>query len=254
MQIRVLGCSGGIGNGRRTTSLLLDEDVLIDAGTGVGDLHLDEMERIRHVFLTHSHLDHIASIPLLLDSVFNRITQPITIHGLPETLQALQEYIFNWVIWPDFAKLPTPERPVVRYAAMEPGEIREIRGRVFELIPVNHSVPAAGYRVACPGGAFAFTGDTTTNDSFWEALNRYPGLDLLFVEAAFADHDLELSRAAHHYCPRLLAEDLAKLRLRPELYLSHLKPGEEETIVAECKALLRHRQVRRLCGGDVFRL
>lgn len=254
MQIRVLGCSGGIGNGRRTTSLLLDDDVLIDAGTGVGDLRLDEMEKIRHIFLTHSHLDHIGSIPLLLDSIFSKITHTITIHGHSETLKSLREHVFNWIVWPDFSNLPTPERPAVCYSAMAPGEIREIRGRTIELIPVNHAVPAVGYRVACPTGVFAFSGDTTTNDSFWEALNRYSNLDLLFVEAAFADHDLELSRLAHHYCPRLLAEDLEKLRLHPAIYLSHLKPGEEETIVAECKALMRGRQVRRLCEGDVFRL
>lgn len=254
MQIKVLGCSGGIGDGRRTTSLLLDEDVLIDAGTGVGDLRLDEMEKIRHIFLTHSHLDHIGSIPLLLDSIFSKVAHTITIHGHPETLKSLREHIFNWVVWPDFSNLPTSERPVVRYAAMAPGEICEIRGRTVELIPVNHAVPAVGYRVACPTGVFAFSGDTTTNDSFWEVLNRYPSLDLLFVETAFADHDLELSRLARHYCPRLLSEDLEKLHLQPAIYLCHLKPGEEETIVAECKALMRGRQVRRLCEGDVFRL
>ena len=254
MQIRVLGCSGGIGNGRRTTSLLVDEDVLIDAGTGVADLRLDEMRKIEYIFLTHSHLDHIASIPLLLDSVFSNVSRPITLYGRSETLRALREHIFNGVIWPDFARLPNPERPVLHYAVMEPGEILDIRGRTFELIPVNHVVPGAGYRVACPTGAFAFTGDTTSNDSFWATLNRYPELDLLFDEAAFADHDLNLSRAAYHYCPSLLAADLAKLRLRPAVYLSHLKPGEEETIVAECEALLRGRPVRRLCEGDVFRL
>ena len=60
MQIRILGCSGGVSANLRTTSLLVDGDVLIDAGTGVGDLSLEEMSRIQHVFLTHSHLDHIA--------------------------------------------------------------------------------------------------------------------------------------------------------------------------------------------------
>ena len=72
MQIRVLGCSGSIAAGSRTTSFLLDETVLIDAGTGVGDLTLEEMVRIDHIVVTHSHLDHVLSIGLLADSVTRR--------------------------------------------------------------------------------------------------------------------------------------------------------------------------------------
>ena len=71
MRIRVLGCSGGIGAGSRTTALLVDDDVLIDAGTGIGDLALEDMDSIRHVFLTHSHLDHVAGLPMLADRIFD---------------------------------------------------------------------------------------------------------------------------------------------------------------------------------------
>src|SRR3569833_3353696 len=155
MQLRVLGCSGGVGQGLRTTSLLLDNDVLIDAGSGVGDLSLDEMARIRHIFLTHSHLDHIAYIPLLNDSNFDQRQPPQIIHGQPETLQALQQHIFNWVIWPDFHKLPTPQRPVMQYEIMKPGEVVALEGRTLEMIPVVHAVPAVGYRIACAGGVGA---------------------------------------------------------------------------------------------------
>ena len=41
MKFRVLGCSGGIGARARTTSFLVDDDVLLDAGTGVEDLSID---------------------------------------------------------------------------------------------------------------------------------------------------------------------------------------------------------------------
>ena len=62
MQIRVLGCSGSIAAGCRTTSFLIGHDVLVDAGTGVGDLTLDEMAAIDHIVVSHSHLDHVLSI------------------------------------------------------------------------------------------------------------------------------------------------------------------------------------------------
>ena len=69
MRIRILGCSGGIGAGSRTSAMLIDDDVLLDAGTGIGDLELDDLHAIRHVFLTHAHLDHIAGLPMLIDSM-----------------------------------------------------------------------------------------------------------------------------------------------------------------------------------------
>ena len=69
MKVRVLGCSGAIAKDCRTTSFLIDNDVLIDAGTGVGDLTLDEMRHVDHVLLTHSHLDHVAALPLMVDAV-----------------------------------------------------------------------------------------------------------------------------------------------------------------------------------------
>ena len=72
MKLRVLGCSGGIGGTggfSRTTSLLLDDDILIDAGTGLEDLTVEQLERIDHVFLTHSHLDHVSGLPLMIDSI-----------------------------------------------------------------------------------------------------------------------------------------------------------------------------------------
>jgi 3',5'-cyclic-nucleotide phosphodiesterase len=66
MQLRILGCSGGIGGANRTTSFLINDSILIDAGTGVGDLSFSALTRIEHVFITHSHLDHIACLPTKL--------------------------------------------------------------------------------------------------------------------------------------------------------------------------------------------
>ncbi|MFA5627339.1 MAG: 3',5'-cyclic-nucleotide phosphodiesterase [Thiohalomonadaceae bacterium] len=252
MDIRVLGCSGGIGGSLRTTSFLLDEDVLLDAGSGVGALTLDEMRKIRHIVLSHSHLDHILAIPLLIDSIFEHIKTPIEIHALPETIQALQQHIFNNTIWPDFTRLPRPESPVLRFRPLQAGELLELGQRRFEMIPVNHVVPTVGYRISTPDGVFAFSGDTTTNDSFWAALNAGPSLDLLIVEAAFPDSELELCRRAKHYCPSLLAEDLVKLQHRPQIWLTHAKPGAEERIYAEVRQLLGEYNIDHLTGSERF--
>ncbi len=258
MEIRVLGCSGGIGLDRRTTSLLIDDDILIDSGSGVGDLSLDEMAAIRHIFLTHSHLDHITLLPLLVDSIFERIESPIVIHAQPPTLKALQDHIFNWHIWPDFAKLPTLEKPVMAYETLTPGDIVKLGTRSFEVIPVNHIVPAVGYRVEnlANGKSFAYSGDTSTNDTLWNALNRHGRLDLLFVEAAFSNSEEALSIKAKHYCSKTLAADLVKLKLnpRPQIFVTHNKPGDETDIMAECTQLLPNWGLKSLKGGDRFTL
>lgn len=254
MELRILGCSGGIGAHMSTTSLLVDDDILIDGGTGLSELSLDEMSRLRHVFVTHSHLDHIAGIPMLLDSVFEMLQQPLVLHARAETIQVLREHIFNWQIWPDFSCLPSKESPVLKFAVMQPGERIKVGSRSVEMIAVNHVVPAAGYRVQNGVGSFAFSGDTTSNDGFWEALNRHETLDMLIVESAFPDEESELSHKARHYCPQLLAHDLKKLRHRPRLFLTHLKPGSEETIVDQCRSQIKSLPVQRLCGGDRFKL
>jgi glyoxylase-like metal-dependent hydrolase (beta-lactamase superfamily II) len=57
-----------MGGGAQTTAMLLDDDILIDAGTGVSSLSMAEMCKIDHIFVTHAHLDHVACIPFLVDT------------------------------------------------------------------------------------------------------------------------------------------------------------------------------------------
>lgn len=255
MDLRILGCSGGIGTHRRTTSMLVDNDILIDAGSGVGDLTLDEMAHIRHIFISHSHLDHFAFLPLLIDTMFPLIDTPMVIHGLAETIQALQEHIFNWDIWPDFAKLPDEDNPVMSYKVMKPGDVLDFDGRKLEMIEVNHIVPCVGFRVeSSEGGVFAFSGDTTTNDTLWDALNAHKRLDMLLVEAAFSNELEDLSRVSKHYTPNMLAADIKKLKHDPEIYISHPKPGQEDVIFQECQAAIKNRKIHPLNGGEKFTL
>jgi ribonuclease BN (tRNA processing enzyme) len=255
MRVRVLGCSGGIAKGVATTSFLIDDDILIDAGTGVCSLTLKEMQSIKHIFITHSHLDHIASMPLLTDTLFERlIGNPLIVHAQRTTIKVLRENIFNWAIWPDFTVLPHKTNAVLKLKGMTAGSSVEIDGRTIEMITVNHSVPCVGYRVESDGKSFAFSGDTTNNENLWAALNKHDGLDLLFVESAFANKDAELARVAFHYCPASLARDMPKLKHRPKVCISHLKPGEEAAIMRECKKAMPDWDLHRLKSGDTFKL
>ena len=173
---------------------------------------------------------------------------------MPATIEALQNHIFNWTIWPDFAKLPTEDKPVMGYQTLNPGETFVDKGRTLEMIEVKHIIPGVGYRVSCDTGSFAFSGDTTNNDNFWNVLNERDGLDLLLVEAAFANADEALSKRAGHYTPRLLAEDLKKLKHQPDICLTHAKPGMEDVIFNECQEAITDRNLIAGYSGQVFTL
>lgn len=253
MKIKILGCSGGIGGGLRTTSILVDDDMLIDTGSGIGDMDLPSLKALRHVLLTHSHLDHSGGLPLLVDTAFEALLDsPLQVHGRRETLEAIRKHIFNWVLWPDFSVLPEAGKPVMRYVEREPGSVFEIDDRRIHMIDVNHTVPAVAYVLEAPGGVFAFSGDTKHNDTLWPVLNALPRLDVLVIETAFGNRNEELAELAGHYSPRTLAADLERLEHDPQIWLTHLKPGEEDRIFAEAKEAVQGREVHRLDGGEEF--
>jgi len=253
MRIRVLGCSGGIGAGSRTTAILIDDDVLIDAGTGIGDLELAALDSIRHVFLTHSHLDHIAGLPFLVDRIFDdNFDQPLTVYGREETLRAVQAHIFNGVIWPDFSSLPSVERSILRYSVCSPGDSVDINRRHFYAVDVMHSVPALGYTVQNSGGVFAISGDTKTNETLWPVLNACDDLKVLVIEVSFPDEMQALASVAGHYTPKTLIDDLQRLRHSPDIWLTGMKPGEEDRILEQIGQLAPDKNIRMLSRGTVL--
>jgi ribonuclease BN (tRNA processing enzyme) len=252
MKLKILGCSGGIGGDLRTTSMLLDDDVLIDAGTGVGDLSVPELTKIDHIFVTHSHMDHVTSIPFLIDTVGWMREKPITLYATRETLGILHEHLFNWKLWPDFAQIPDPSRPVLRYQAIEVGVPVKLGAREITALPANHVVPAVGYRIDSGRASLVFTGDTTTNEALWREVNAMDNLRYLVIETAFCDRERDLAVASKHLCPSLLATELAKLEVPAEIYITHLKPGEGEQTMREVEDCAARWTPKMLQGNQIF--
>ena len=257
MQIRVLGCSGSIAAGCRTTSFLVGEHILIDAGTGVGDLTLDELARIDHILVTHSHLDHVLAIGLLADSVTRRRRAaqrpPIRVHALTSTIDALRQHIFNGVIWPDFTRLPDTANPVLQFHPIAVGQVLELSGQHIEVLPASHTVPAVGYAVLGGAGAWVFTGDTGPNAALWQRLQSLPVASLV-IETAFRDDEHALAAISQHLCPAQLQQELAHLAGPAEVYITHIKPGEVETVMAEIGAQASPHRIHALRTGQVLTL
>lgn len=261
MQVRVLGCSGAIAKDCRTTSFLIDSHTLIDAGTGVGDLTLDEMQSVDDVFLTHSHLDHIAALPLMLDAVASRRATALRVHALPETIAALQQHIFNGVVWPDFSRIPTPSDPFFKYHPLSVGQCLEVAGVPIEVLPARHTVPAVGYAARGATGWWVFSGDTGgACPAFWQRINELP-VAALVIETAFSNRESTLARNAQHLSPVTLAQELALLSHTKTcpVYITHTKPSETALIMTEChqwdsEATESHprRDIRWLQAGDLL--
>ena len=256
MKLRVLGCSGSIAAGNRTTSFLLDHDVLVDAGTGVGDLTLEELAQIDHILLSHSHLDHVLGIPLLADSVMRmrleqRPFRPIRVYGLPQTLDALRRHLFNDVLWPDFTRLPTVDQPILELISIECGQRLTVGSQHVEVLPAAHTVPAVGYAVETSSGWWVYTGDTGPNPALWTALGKRNIVQLV-IETAFSDDEIALAMTSKHFAPTLLAQELGRLSTGTPLAITHVKPGELSAVLGQIAALGIPHAVRALATGDRF--
>lgn len=263
MKVRVLGCSGAIARDCRTTSFLVNHNILIDAGTGVGDLTLEEMRQIDHVFLTHSHLDHIAALPLMLDAVSSLRSQPVQVHAPAATIAALQAHVFNNIVWPDFSCVPSAQSPFLQYVPLAAGETVTAAGLVVRVLPAVHSVPAVGYALRGQRGWWAFSGDTERNPALWSTLEPLaeappPQLPVaaLVIETAFSNRESDLARRSQHLSPATLAAELA-LRAPTAsypIYITHTKPSETNLILNEIAemGLTATADIRWLKAGDVF--
>lgn len=250
MQLRILGCSGGIGGGNHTSAFLLDDSVLIDAGTGVSLLAFEELLRIEHVFVSHAHFDHIASLPTLLDTVNGRPGRTITVHASSATIADLREHVFNWRIWPDFSQIPTPENARLRFAPIETGETHEAAGCRITALPAVHAVPAQAFRLDSGHASVIYSGDSTGGDAFWAEVNAAGNLAALIIETAFPDREAALAQIAQHLCPATLQRELARLARPAEILITHLKPADSDLIMQEIAA--RGLPARRLLAGEVI--
>ena len=255
MKVRILGCSGGIGGRHlRTTSILVDHDILIDCGTGVGDLSIAELAQIDHVFLTHTHLDHIACLPLMVDSVGDMRNRPLTVHATESTLEILRAHVFNWAVWPDFTEIPSAEKPFLRYESIRMGGPVTINGRRIVPLPVCHSVPAVGYQLDSGRASLVYSGDTGPCPELWSAVNKINNLRTLIIETAFSDRERHLATLSKHLCPSMLVEELAHLQRDAEIYITHLKPGQTELTMQEIEDRIGELKPRMLQNNQVFEL
>jgi ribonuclease BN (tRNA processing enzyme) len=252
MKFRVLGCYGGSVKGRHLSCYVLNDTVALDAGSLTYTLTLEEQLRIRHIIITHSHLDHNTGLPFFADNVFGRINEPVSVYGSPPVLASLRKHMFNDVLWPDFTRLPSHDSPTIEFNEIRDGQPFRIDRLTFTPIPVNHITPTAGFVICDSRSSIVFTSDTGPTEMVWEAANRAKNLKAVITETSFPNEEEGLARVSGHMTPELLERELRKVSRRVRVLINHLKPGDRSRITRQLRSLGLNR-MELLQQGKTYR-
>jgi ribonuclease BN (tRNA processing enzyme) len=221
------------------TSFLVNGSIAIDAGSVGFHATPAEQDRVRHVLLTHSHADHVASLPILVENTLRAEGPPLEIWGSAETLSSLRQDLFNDRVWPSLARLETAAGPAASLRQLEPERTIEIDGVHVTPVAVDHSVPALGFVLERAGVAVAISGDTGPTERLWQLARASKSLAAVFLEVAYPDELAELARAAFHHTPTSFAAELDKLPRGVPVIAVHLKPRYRARLLAQLAALER---------------
>ena len=250
MRLRVLGCCGGSVPGHNPSCYLLDGGVAIDAGALAAQLSLEEQREVEHVFLTHSHWDHLRDLPL---TTINRTPDnpPLMVHGLPATVNAVRTHLMNEVVWFAAFDLPSPETPYVAATPMAPGESRSLNGYRITAVEMPHTVPAIGFHIDDGDASIVICADTGGGGTLDGLPTDGSPLKAVFIEASFPNEMREFAELTGHLTPEMLLEECAHLAPEVAIYVTHMKPGYEERIKGEIADLPREG-VRACHDGEIF--
>ncbi len=256
MDIRVLGCHGSKLPGYNTTCFLLDEEILLDAGTITSVLSLEEQIKIGYVLVTHAHLDHVCDIMFLADNLYysKKEYPAIRVLSTQGVIDALRANLFNNIIWPDFSSIPTPETALFKFDIVQLDERFNLNNFTITAVRVNHTVETIGYVIESESGSFLFIGDTGPTEDIWEVARKLKNLKAVFVEVSLPDSMEDIAGITGHLTPASLGRELKKLgAATPKIYLYHMKPQYEETIRKEIDSF-ENKNIHILSEGEVIKI
>ncbi|HEV8614322.1 MAG TPA: 3',5'-cyclic-nucleotide phosphodiesterase [Methylomirabilota bacterium] len=234
MKIRVLGAFGAEGLAQRPAAFLINDRVLLDGGTVGGALTPPEQLAIEHAVITHSHLDHVAGLAFLTETLaLCEAETPLTITAVEPVIDALRTAVFNNVVWPDFSQIPRADHPVVKYRTL----VEDAEQRVGDLwvtpVMVNHTVPTSGFIIHDGSTGFIYSADTGPTEALWQAARGLRGLRAVILECAYPNRLRELAEIARHMTPARIQRELPKLPPDVPVWIYHVKPQFAEEIGEE---------------------
>jgi len=215
----------------RSVGFLVNDTVMVDAGTLSSSLSIEQQERIEYVLLSHLHHDHVKELPSLVDNLVEIIKRPIGVASISSVLKGLRTHLFNDQIFPNFFDLPTPNHPLLKEVNLEIEKETWISSIAVTAVPVNHLVPTVGYVIGDQDSAWIYSGDTYRTERIWSIASEVHNLKAVFIETSFPNEMGKMAELTGHLTPHLLAEEFKKIR-KPNipLYVYHLKPRFRDRI------------------------
>jgi ribonuclease BN (tRNA processing enzyme) len=245
MQVKIIGAHGGVTKNYDATSYLIDESLLIDAGSVASGLDIQDQLKIDHILLSHAHLDHIKDLAFICDNCFGLRDKPFEVYCHESVNRAVKTHLFNDTIWPDFSVLPTKENPTINFNNIEAEKIIVLGKYKIMPVHVNHPVykngEAMGFIVDDGDTAILFTQDTMATDRIWEVGKGYKNLKAIFTEVSFPNKLKNIADISFHHAPVTIKEELKKMPKDIPVYLGHLKPYYQEELIQEITDLKEPR-------------
>jgi cAMP phosphodiesterase len=253
MKVKILGCSGSETIGHLPPGFLVNDVMMLDAGTITAALSIEAQSRITDILISHTHLDHIKSVLFFADNIIGRTKKPVNIRAIPKVIEAIRKHLMNNIIWPDFTKIPTPKNPVLTYAPMQPGKTVSVAGLRVKAIPMNHPVPAVGFLVSDGRSSFLYSADTGPNQKLWKEAAGAKKLSAIIVDTSFPNSLGGIAEVSGHFTPAQLYADLtrAKIGASVPIYIYHIKPAYDKKVITELNNLGR-RNVKILQEGKTY--
>jgi len=221
------------------TTFIVNGTVAIDAGALGFWGDLDGQRRIGHVFLSHSHADHVCSLPMFVTNTHDRRPRNIVVHGSPPVLDSLSRDLFNGRFWPDFLRPPGGAPPLLDLDETATGRPCEGAGLRITPIPVDHPVPTNAHLVDDGTAAVVISTDSAPTHELWRVAARVPHLKAVFLGASFPEEEAALAQLAGHLIPSQVDAELGRIAAGVPVYAVHIKPGHRQAVVDQLHALAR---------------
>ncbi len=239
MKVKVIGGHGGVTPRHRATSFLINDDLLIDAGSVASGISIQKQNLIDSILISHAHLDHIKDLAFICDNCLGQRETPFRVYSHKTTIDIIKTHFMNDLVWPDFSKIPSLENPTIVFETLSPLQKITIGDLSIQSVPVNHPSDAMGFIIEDlkNSKSLLFTLDTGPTELIWEQAKKFPNLKGIFTEVSFPNHLQKVADLSFHHTPRGLTEELKKMPSGIPVYIGHIKPNFEQQLQEEIRDL-----------------
>lgn len=218
------------------------ELIILDAGTGIRELgrELSTTSTVTcHIFITHTHWDHIHGLPYFLP--LYGPGNGVTIYGPPDpvAMSGIEGALTMQMQYPHFPVTSAELGAGISFETLVEGQEIDLGFATVEPILLNHPAMNFGYRIACDGKALFFSGDHeipyniyNTDDADFDDYQRLvderqhelvdflDGVDVLIADAQYSAEEYPRYRGWGHSCHEDVLELARKARV-DTVYLTH---------------------------------